>query len=387
MPRLVLCSVIVVCLVAAALTGCGEDETVPTKVCIPSGRNHPPEVTIQNAYAKGVLWGEAVVLPITGSRDTIPAGAEVTFEWLGEDPDKCDEVTAYRYRMTGDKDYIWVGSDVTSVTYKNLPSGVLIFKIAAIDEKWAMTSPEVTRHFVSNFSPDTWYARQFVEKRDVDGAVVDIVHQEGDTVAVGSEVVLLCHAVDPDGDNEKLVYSHRMMVSRTCGGGSTPAFTFFDEKEPGPSYKCAVKISSDPLRTGFHKVQSRTMDELGRVDDTPAEICFYSNLAPVYGTADILVNGHPLSQTDALTTTGSIMVQVTSATDPDPGDRPASLETRCELEGLDFPYSVGTDWRPLGRDMEVGPISNPGRYKLTVRVKDYGCREGIVEREMVITVR
>lgn len=388
MTRLLLLGVIVICLSAVGLTGCDDDEGAPMQVCIPSGKNHPPQVIIENAYGEGVLRGEKVVLPITGRRDTVTAGAKVTFQWRGEDPDMCGSVQAYRFRMTGDEDYRWVGSDFTSVTYTDLPSGVISFRIAAIDNAWAMTSPEVVRTFVSNFSPDTWYEEEFIEKREVDGSVVDIVHYEGDTVAVGSEVVLEVHATDPDGDDSKLRYPCEQALTRTCRGigGGIPTFTFFDAGGPGPSIDCTVKISSDPSRTGLHRVKARAADERGRRDSTPAEIYFYSNLPPVFGMADILVQNEPLSERDSFSSTGSLEVRVTSATDLDPGDKPVSLDTTCELEGLDVPYSAATEKRELGNKMQLIGIVQAGRYKLTVRVIDYGCRESAVEKEIEITL-
>jgi hypothetical protein len=381
-----LLSSIVLCLTTWGLTGCEEDVSAPEKVCVPSSVNHPPTVTIEKAYAEGVLRGEPVVLSLIGSRDTVPMGAKVTFEWTGEDPDTCDRVVRYRFRSTDEDDYRWVGHDVTSVTYTDLPSGLTTFSLAALDKEGAITDPEIRLHFVTNFNPDTWYDAQFIEKREIGGTVVDIVRHEGDTVAVGAHLVFLVHGTDPDGDDHKLRYSHKLVTLKTCGGGSNIPFSYFDDRNTGPTYIYDVELSLDPRNTGLLSCWSRTMDEHGRVDGSRAEFRFYSNLPPVFGLADVLVNGYTLELTDSLHTTGSFTVTVTWATDPDPGDGPATLETRCALQGLDVQYSEKTEWQALGEEMVLGPMAENGRYELTVSVSDYGCRQSEVDKEILITV-
>ncbi len=74
------------------------------------------------------------------------------------------------------------------------------------------------------------------------------------------------------------------------------------------------------------------------------------------------------------------------AIDPDPGDAPVALETRCELQGIDVSYGDASDWQPLGENMVLGPVAEDGRYRLTVRVSDYGCRESTAEAEIVLTL-
>jgi len=148
----------------------------------------------------------------------------------------------------------------------------------------------------------------------------------------------------------------------------------------------AVELPRDPRKSGLHRCWIRTIDEHGLVDLSRAQFHLYSNLPPVFGQADVLVNGVPLNQTDSFQTNGTITVRVTSASDPDPGRAPVALETRCELEELTGPYRESTERLALGEDMSLGPVPGEGAYKLTVRVSDYGCRETSIEKDIAITI-
>jgi hypothetical protein len=377
--------IIAISLAACALAGCDEELTAPARVCVNPGKNHPPSVTIENAYAEGFLRGDPVVISIEGPGDTVPMGSALTFEWTGEDPDTCDEVVSYRFHLTGDEGYTPVGKDVTSVTYSDFPPGRVTFALTAVDGEGAVSDPGSRLSFFANYPPDIRFGPEFIEKREVGGTVVDIPHSEGDTVAVGSRIEITVHATDPDGDDEELRHSGTFVTHKTCGG-STPTFSFFDEDDKGPTQTCVVELSHDPRQSGLHRCRSRTRDEYGLVCSSPVEFRFHSNLPPVFGQADVLVNGIPLDQTDLFQTNGTITVRVISATDPDPGHAPVALEALCELEELNGPYRESTERRALGEDMSLGPVPGEGAYKLTVSVSDYGCRETSIEKDIAITI-
>ena len=216
---------------------------------------------------------------------------------------------------------------------------------------------------------------------------MEIVHLEGDTVAVGSIVDFVLHGIDPDGDDGQLVYSKAVVVHKACGGGTNYPFSSFDTENPGPEYSYSLHMDRNPTECGHLRALARTRDEHGRADDTPAKFRFYSNLPPTFSTKNIRVNGSTLSQTSTYVTADTVIVKVTSAIDPDPGNGSGAMRSRCRLQAVDVSNDDETEWVTLGSDMVLRGITHDDTYRLTVYVSDEGCREATVDAQIDITLR
>jgi hypothetical protein len=332
-----------------------------------------------------------------GVRDTIPIvdqgvsdSVVVYFKWTGIDRDRFGHVTGFRYRMTGDAGYTdLIGVDTVSVRYKGLPSGVQIFGVAGLDDAGAQTDPDSQRVFVSNFDPDTWFDREFKEIRTVDGEEVEIMHTENDTVAVGSTLEFTVYGDDVDGDNELLQYSYTFFQKKTCGGGSNPAFTFFDPDNRGSVYHFSFDVSKKPSEGGQLKALARTKDVHGRIDGSSAVFIFYSNLPPDVPLSGVVLNDTYTIDSPTVAVPGGVLtVTVDGATDPDPGTGTGELDARVILDGTigGIEYNKDTGWSTSSAAYVLSGLPESGRYKISVEVRDEGCRVKKISRELNLTL-
>jgi hypothetical protein len=328
-----------------------------------------------------------------GVRDTIPIvnpgesdSVVVYFKWTGIDRDRFGRVTGFRYRLTGDAGYTdQIGVDTVSVRYKNLPSGVQVFGVAALDDAGAQTDPDSQRVFVSNFDPDTRFDAQFKEIRTVDDEKIEIMHKAGDTVAVGSTVEFTLYGHDVDGDDEMIQYSYTFFKKKTCGGGSNPAFTFFDADNPGPVYHFSHDLSKKPTEGGQLRALGRTKDVHGRIDGRSASFIFYSNLPPTVPLSGIALNGtYTIESPTVSAPGGQLTVTITGATDPDPGTGTGELETKATLVG--FSYNETTEWGSVSAAQTFSGIDRAGEYMITVEIRDEGCRTMKITRQLNLTL-
>jgi hypothetical protein len=379
---------------ATAVDNEGRADPSPAWVYFEAFDRYYPEPMFQESYGVGTFYGKQDTFwlddtfALDGIRDTVPMGAEVKFKWTGRDRDRFGQVLGYRFRITGDAGFTDVGTNFTEISYRDLPSGVIKFSLVAVDDAGAQTDPESTRVFVSNFDPDTWYDPVFIEKR----AGVEIQHEEFDTVAVGSTLYFTVYGSDGDGDDSKLQYSQKIVTNKSCGGGSSPAYSFFDPNQTGPVYKYSVKLSTDPKQNGYIRAWARCKDEYGRIDGRRAEFQFYSNLPPSVSPANVLVEGVRLDRSSSFSVADSLTVLVKAAADPDPGSGPGpeEIEVMSRLELVGGTYFDTTPYKVIGSDgarLVHHKIKSAGTYKLTITAKDYGCREGKVSKQIEITLR
>jgi len=97
-------------------------------------------------------------------RDTLPVGAGVFFEWVGYDNDWQSQILGYRYKLY-EPDYVKVDVTGTSAQYgtgvgpgaSDLPIGLNVFRVRAVDEAGGTTFPDSLRRLVVNFDPETWW--------------------------------------------------------------------------------------------------------------------------------------------------------------------------------------------------------------------------------------
>jgi hypothetical protein len=112
-----------------------------------------------------------VALCDTFSRTTtvsniVPIGSKVHVQWHSEIRVADNPAVAYKYKIGegNEVEFVTVPASVTSTEYNTtdtnrLGPGLKIFTLRAIDQAGAArTSPETTRRFYMNLTPDTWFA-------------------------------------------------------------------------------------------------------------------------------------------------------------------------------------------------------------------------------------
>jgi hypothetical protein len=98
--------------------------------------------------------------------DIIPMGSVVHMQWHSEIRVASNPAVSYKYKIgEGDEvEFVQVPASVTSTEYNTtdrnrLAPGLKIFTLRAIDQAGgARSSPETTRRFYVNWTPDTWFA-------------------------------------------------------------------------------------------------------------------------------------------------------------------------------------------------------------------------------------
>jgi hypothetical protein len=104
----------------------------------------------------------APAIPTGAPQDTCPSGSRVDVAWHAEPP----TAIGYRYRID-DRPFAVVGADVVTASFGTLLAGVpsdttpvapetRVFTLQALNQETG--SPDATRRFQMNFSPDTWLA-------------------------------------------------------------------------------------------------------------------------------------------------------------------------------------------------------------------------------------
>ena len=90
-------------------------------------------------------------------RDTVPASAELTFEWRGEPTIIGAYVTGYKYKLD-DPNFISLAADQPRKVYPigTVSPGIKLFTLKVLDQ--AGGAKETNRRFQMNWSPDTWFA-------------------------------------------------------------------------------------------------------------------------------------------------------------------------------------------------------------------------------------
>ena len=90
-------------------------------------------------------------------KDTVPAIAELTFQWRGEPTIIGTYVTGYKYKLD-EPTFISLPASQASVVYPkgSVGAGVKLFTLKVLDQ--AGGASETNRRFQMNYSPDTWFA-------------------------------------------------------------------------------------------------------------------------------------------------------------------------------------------------------------------------------------
>lgn len=380
----------------------GRNDPSPATVFFESYDRFFPEPVFLDSYAVEYLKdGGQRRFSITdnisddGIRDTIPvvdpsrADSVITyFRWTGIDKDRFGRVEGFRFRLSGDAGYTDLsGADTAATRYRNLKSGTYSFGLAALDDAGAQTDPDSVRTFVVNFDPDTRFEPTFIERRGSGSGQTEIVHAQGDTVAIGSVCVFCLRGNDLDGDNNAIQYSHGLLKKKSCGGGTNFPFTFFDTDSVGPRYCYELEIDKNPTESGFLRVLARTKDLNGRVDGKPAEFQLYSNLSPTIEKRNVRLNTvYNMTSGFVRASGGQLTVTLSQLTDPDPGTGGGTMEALIKLEGIGagVSYLSATDWAPSGSAHTLAGITTAGRYRLTLSIRDEGCRLRVLTSEFDI---
>jgi hypothetical protein len=204
----------------------------------------------------------------------------------------------------------------------------------------------------------------------------EILHQEGDTVAVGSVCVFCLRGNDLDGPNDLLQYSTALVVRKKCGGGTNFPFSFFDEDSTGPRYCYELQVDRDPRESGSLRALARNKDIHARVDGSSASFQFYSNLPPTIPPNRVRINTvYNITSSFIRASGGALTVTLSQLEDPDPGQGDGTMEARVILSGIGIDYSAGTEWTDAGSAHTVSGITEAGSYKIVVEIRDEGCRE------------
>lgn len=126
----------------------------------------------------------------TFPRDTIPVGAGVFFEWVGWDKDWQSQILGYRYKLY-ESEYVKTDATGTSAQYgtgvgpgaAELPVGLNVFRVRAVDEAGGTTFPDSLRRIVVNFDPDTWW----FGPDTTDAAVQAVLQRDGRGLYIPSD--------------------------------------------------------------------------------------------------------------------------------------------------------------------------------------------------------
>ena len=89
--------------------------------------------------------------------DTVPAAAELTFEWRGEPTIVGTYVTGYKYKLD-DPNFISLPANQTRKVFSlgSVAPGVKLFTLKVLDQ--AGGAKETNRRFQMNYAPDSWFA-------------------------------------------------------------------------------------------------------------------------------------------------------------------------------------------------------------------------------------
>jgi hypothetical protein len=155
----------------------GKPDATPAKFSFRAIDKYPPTPVIDEAVATGTivrLSSSGDPIPDTEVRylthayergvtpaDTAAAYGRLDFSWHAEMRDPAMSVGGYRYKLD-ETQFQSVDSSVRAVSYgtgvasSTVSAGVKVFALRAVDQ--AGGADETTRHFVMNYSPDTWWA-------------------------------------------------------------------------------------------------------------------------------------------------------------------------------------------------------------------------------------
>jgi hypothetical protein len=199
-------------------------------------------------------------------------------------------------------------------------------------------------------------------------------------VAVGSVCIFCVRGNDLDGPNDALQYSTGLVVKKKCGGGTNFPFSFFDEDSIGPRYCYELEIDRDPTESGFLRALTRNKDVHGRVDGSPADFGFYTNLPPTVPLNMVRINNVYTITSDRIRASGGILtITLSQVEDPDPGTGDGTVEARALLSGIGIDYSAATEWADVGSALTLSGISEAGMYTISVELRDEGCRKLVLK--------
>jgi len=240
-----------------------------------------PEVQFTRSRGTGTLLDPPGDITVTidatdeiEPNDTIPAGGSVQFGWTGVDLDtvpgqRVGRVVGFRHKLNT-RELDWVGGTLadTAASYANLPSGVHIFYVQALDEAGLATDSfsqaSSRRSFVANFDPDTW----FETVNDTIFWSNDGGHFAGDTLGGESLRSITAHASAKDRDGSVAKLQYRL-------GGDN----WTDKTDAGTTN---VEVSASQIRQGNHDFAVRGVDNLSRPDGTEAKFRFYVGYKPIF---------------------------------------------------------------------------------------------------------
>ena len=167
------------CQTCESLPGSGRCARYFLPLTVPN-RGTPPLLVFDESQGVGPVVRSAngpieiVTVPIRDSldfhnigtppRDTIPAAARIEFRWHNEPTSPDYQVVGYRYKLD-EPAFVEVDPTVTSVTYNTgiggdvVSPGVKVFML----QVFGKDGPEglsrgITRRFVVNYSPDSWFS-------------------------------------------------------------------------------------------------------------------------------------------------------------------------------------------------------------------------------------
>jgi hypothetical protein len=275
-----------------------------------------PVFTLSEGFRNGFPAIPIEASDITVPRDTIDAGYDVRFHWKGVDGDRVvlesgaidtvGQVVAFEHWLTPVQTAPIRGdlSD-SAVTFTNLQSGKYVFNLRAVDDAGFAGLDPVTRPFVWNRDPKTYFLTGFDAAAPGGGAYKvrltaispawpdSLVFFEGDTlplpsingVPIAIDVRARIYGVDPDDFLGRGVSGFQF---RGGVGAWESADTTENAQRPFASLT--------QLQTSDVVLQARCSDGYGRRDGSPAETYFTVNRAPVLLDTLQIVDGVPVYQ-------------------------------------------------------------------------------------------
>lgn len=157
----------------------GKADATPARIIFNALDRFPPIPILDVAQATGLVfdpnnldvpphpYARAITdtfnLRVPFARDTVASGSQLLFRWHADLTVADNPAQFYRFKLD-DPEFVTVPGTVTEKQYNTdltnaVSAGPKIFTLRAVDQAGgARTSPETTRKFLMNLSPDTWFA-------------------------------------------------------------------------------------------------------------------------------------------------------------------------------------------------------------------------------------
>jgi len=324
--------------------------------------------------------------------DTVPAGWNVGFHWAGVDTEevvnelgeveRVGEVVGYRFSLFPGQEIISGGPGDTTAVYDQLESVRYTFSLFAVDDAGFAGLDPVTRVFIWNQDPNTFYERGFnpVTGDSLAHFYASSNAWEGEhEFFAGDTVPLIAQGFFPAPVTVRVVYGAEDPDDILGAGLSdfqyrTAAGLW--RAVPNPE---SFEISLPGLYASDLILELRCQDGFGRKDGTPARMSIHVNRAPVLLDTLGFVGGEPVLpfpqrnqaiSLDSLAAWGNVLHVRVMAADPDSTARRFFYQFRdgsflygdpvspSEGEPAEYDLTIDEQWR------------QPGNYAIGVRIKE-----------------